>query len=181
MTFTFDDLERIIEDGNFEGAHRDWFREIWNIVERRKLNRCSGRFEIIRFYRLAYQLCALYFGFTNVYFDCGAPDEFLIYLDIDYAPMLDGADFDAPDDPDCEESLENYILSLITEQGFGDVRELFAGISGSVVFASLYYCLNYEKFSFDDDHTRVMDEIVNEVDADKLSAYEWLGGVLGTD
>lgn len=175
MTFTFEDLERIIDDGMFEGEHSDWFREIWRIVERRGMNRCSGRFEIIRFYRLVYQLCALYFGFTNV-LSGSAPDEFLIYLDVDYSQLLDSDECD----PDSEEDVKSYIMSLITESDFPEARELFSGISRSVIFTSLYCCLNSEKFSFEDEKN-VLDEVLNYVDADKMSAYSWLCGELGDD
>lgn len=174
MVFSFEDLERIIEDGQFDGAHTDWFREIWKIVEKRGLNKRSGKFDIIRFYRLTYQLCALYFGFTNVLLDCGSPDDFLIYLDIDYTKILDSEEYD----PDSIESIEDYIKSLITENSFSEVREMFSGVSRSVIFASLYYCLNYEDFSFDEDKV-ALDEILNDVDGDKMTAYEWLCGELG--
>ncbi len=173
MTFTLNDLEKIIEDGQFDGAHRDWFREIWRIVERRGLNKRSGRFDIIRFYRLVYQLCALYFGFTNVLNDC-SPDEFLIYLDVDYSQILDREECD----PDSEEDLKDYIMSLITENDFSEVQDLFSEINTGIIFASLYYSLNFERFSFEDDNT-VLDEILNDVDADKMSAYTWLCELFG--
>lgn len=172
--FTFDDLERIIEDGQFDGAHTDWFREIWKIVEKRGLNKRSGQFDVIRFYRLVYQLCALYFGFTNVLLDCGYPDEFLIYLDVDYAPIIESGEYD----PDCVDSIKEYIMSLIEEYDFSEVRELFLGINRSMIFASLYYCLNFEKFTFEEDDA-ALSEIVNDVDPDKMKAYEWLCGELG--
>ena len=69
-------------------------------------------------------------------------------------------------------------MSLITENDFSEVRDLFAGINKNVIFASLYCCLNYEDFSFDDDKA-VIDEILNDVDADKMSAYSWLCEELG--
>ncbi len=168
MTFTFHDLERIIDDGQFDGSHLDWFREVWRIIERRGLNKRSGRFDIIRFYRLVYQLCALYFGFTNVLNGCD-PDDFLIYLDVDYSQILDSEECDS----DSEESVKDYIMSLITESDFSEVRNLFLGINRNIIFASLYYSLNFEKFSFEDDKT-VLDEILNDVDTDKMSAYTWL-------
>lgn len=174
MVFNFGDLERIIDDGMFDGSHLDWFREIWRIIERRGENKCAGRFEIIRFYRLVYQLCALYFGFTNVW-NGSAPDEFMIYLDVDYSPLITPDDLDGSENDD---ELKDYIMSLITEEGFSEVRELFSDIDISIVFASLYYSINYETFQFEDNDT-VLDEILNEVDADKMSAYDWLREELG--
>lgn len=172
--FTFDDLERMIDDCNFEGAYLDWFREIWKMVEKHNLNRRSGYFDTIRFYRLAHQLCALYLGFTNVLFDWGSPYDLDIYLDIDYTQVFDSREYDE----DCVESVREHIMSLIEEENFLELEELFRGVNRGILFASLYYCLNSEKFSFDEDK-EALDEILNDIDPDKMTAYTWLCEELG--
>ena len=93
MKFTFEDVRRIVSDVSPDGDFKVWLRGIWQFIERDKRNVCSSNYEIIGFYRLVGGLCRLYGEFVNVYDGCDY-DDYDVYLDIDYEPLLKYADFD---------------------------------------------------------------------------------------
>lgn len=173
MTFTYEDVQRIVSDVSPDGNFDTWLREIWNFIERDKCNVCRSNYEIIGFYRLISGLCRLYGGFVEVWNGC--EEYYEVYLDIDYQPLLKYAEFVE----DSEEDLKDYIRLLINEDGFSEVRSLLSGVGTDKIFASIYYSMDYEDFSFTDDFDTVMDCIMNDVTADKMAAYEWLKEILG--
>ena len=174
MTFTFEDVRRIVSDMSPDGDFESWLRGIWMFVERGKRNVCESNYEIIGFYRLIGGLCRLYGGFVNVWNDSGN-DDYDVYLDIDYEPLLRNADFDE----DSENYLKEFICSIVDEPGFSEVSSLLSGVGTDKIFASIYYSLGYEDFSFTNDFDMVMNCIMNDITADKMAAYEWLKGILG--
>lgn len=173
MTFTYEDVQRIVSDVSPDGDFEAWLREIWNFIERDKRNVCYTDYEIIGFYRLISGLCKLYGGFCGVWI--GGDEYYEVYLDIDYAPLLKYAEYAE----DSEEDLKDYIRLLINEDGFSEVRSLLSGAGTNKIFASIYYSMGCEDFSFTDDFDTVMDSIMNDVTADKMAAYEWLREILG--
>lgn len=174
MTFTYEDVQRIVSDVSPDGDFDGWLREIWNFIERDKRNVCYTDYEIIGFYRLISGLCKLYGRFGEVW-NGGDEDCCEVYLDIDYAPLLKYADYAE----DSEEDLKDYIRLLINEDGFSEVRSLLSGVGTNKIFASIYYSMGCEDFSFTDDFDTALDCILNEVTADKMAAYEWLREILG--
>ena len=73
----------------------------------------------------------------------------------------------------------DYIRSIINEPGFSEVCSLLSRVGTDKIFASIYYSLCYEYFSFTNNFDTVMNCIMNEITADKMAAYEWLKGILG--
>lgn len=173
MTFTYEDVQRIVADVSPDGDFNAWLHEIWNFIEHGKRNVCDTNYEIIGFYRLISGLCKLYGGFCEVWNGC--EEYYEVYLDIDYLPLLKYVEFAE----DSEEDIKDYIRILINENGFSEVRSLLSGVGTNKIFASIYYSMGYEDFSFTDDFDTVMDSIMNDVTADKMAAYEWLREILG--
>ena len=174
MTFTYDNAVKIIADISLDGDFEAWFAEIWHLIERDRCNVCQTRLEIIRFYKLVYDLCALYASFANVWYGFDT-DEYLIYLDIDFKPILDRDTIDE----DGDGYAKDLVYLLVNEGGYGEAARFLSVQGTDVVFASLYFALGCEDFSIDMDFDDVFDSILNEVDVDKMKAYEWLKEILG--
>lgn len=178
MTFTLQDALRVTEDVSLDGDFEAWLREVWNFyVEPARLNVWSTGYELIGIYRLIRGLCALYGGFYNVLNDCGEEDIDVRFdlADNDYKPILSGLGYPA----DCEEYLKEFVNNMVSEYGFNEVRHCLAKVGCDRIFASLYYASEFEDFSFDDDFDNILDSILNDVTADKMTAYEWLKETLG--
>lgn len=173
MKFTYEDVKKITSDVSPDGDFETWLHEIWGFVEHDRRNVCGTSYEIIGFYRLISGLCKLYGGFGEVW--NGGYEDYEVWLDIDYAPLLEYAEFGE----DSEEDLKEYIRSIIDENGFSEVRSLLSRVGTDKIFASIYYSLECEDFSFTDNFDTVMDCIMNEVTADKMAAYDWLSNILG--
>lgn len=177
MTFTLQDALRVTEDVSLDGDFKSWFTEVWNFyVEPARLNVWSTGYELIGIYRLIRGLCALYGGFYNVLNDCGE-DNIAVWLDFsddDYKPILGGMGY--PEE--CEEYLKELVDNTVSEYGFNEVRRCLAKAGSDMIFASLYYAAEFEDFSFSNNFDDVLDSILNDVTADKMTAYEWLKGIL---
>lgn len=175
MVFSYKEVENITEDVLLDGDFKNWFHEVWSFyIEPAKLNVCGTIYDIIGFYRLISGLCRLYKGFCCVLNDDDYID-FEVFVDIDYKPLFKDFGYDGS----CEDTLEEYVFDIIHENGFSEVRKCLAKAGVDTVFASLYYSVGCEDFSFSDNFNIVLNSIMNEVTADKMSAYEWLREVLG--
>lgn len=175
MKFTYGDVERIVDDISFDGKFNEWLFGIWEyFIEPSKRFVCGNALEIIGFYRLISGLCKLYGGFCNMLNSCG-DDECDVYLDIDYGPLLEYAEVDEEN----EDGVKDYIRALIDQNSFSEVRTLLEKAGTDKLFASLYFAAEYEDFSFSSGFDDAFDSIMNEPNADKMAAYEWLKGIFG--
>lgn len=175
MNFTFDDVKRITEDVNLDGDFYKWLHEVWNFyIEPQKLNNCETNYDIIGFYRLISGLCKLYKGVSGRLFgdDYVDLDE---YVNIDYALLFKDFGYSG----NSEDDLRELVSDFVHEYGFKEVQKCLVKANTSLIFASIYYSLDFEDFSFANDVSEVLDCILNEVDADKMTAFEWLKEILG--
>ncbi len=175
MIFSYKDVENITEDVLLDGDFKNWLHEVWSFyIEPARLNVCGTVYDIIGFYRLISGLCGLYKGFCCVLEDYGCVDT-EVCVDIDYKPLVKDFGYSGS----CGDALEEYIFEIVHENGFSEVRKCLAKAGVDTVFASLYYSVGFEDFSFSDNFKTVLNSIMNEVTADKMAAYEWLREVLG--
>lgn len=159
-------LDALDYTNTYDGEFEAWLREVWS----RQKHAVSGKTSAVSQYRLLYGLAWVYANFANVLFDFNEEED--IYISPDYSV------FEFPETED-EDSFKDYIREMIAEQPFSEAREYLNKFGVDRVFESLYGCLNPKVLDDSDDFDAAEDEILNNVDADKASAYSWLSEFLG--
>ncbi|MDE7193339.1 MAG: hypothetical protein K2O14_05150 [Oscillospiraceae bacterium] len=215
MRYNFEKAARIIEEiGSYEGEAMMWFRQVWEIAGKHGFDQCcTTPAHFLNTVGFIYGMCRVYNGFAARYFDYDESEVDMEYCcDIimhdfvrsgEYAELP--LDTDGMDEECVEQSVKAFIKYAICDYfAMAPVFKVLKSELGvSKTFASLYYCLNYEKYSLADWETddfyydspddepnedyeqrkfyaslggfdELLDNIFNEVDIDKLSAVAWL-------
>lgn len=214
MRYTFDKAEKIITElGSYEGEALMWFGQVWELAGKHGFDRCGTPAQLLGAMGFIYGMCRVYNGFAARYFDYEESEIDMEYccdaIMYDFVRSGEYAELPWGTDDMNEECAEQSVRAFIKYAicdcfAMAPVFEVLGEELGvSKTFASLYYCLNYDKYSLaewetddfyydspddepDEDYEQrkfyaslsgfneVLDNILNEVDVDKLAAFEWL-------
>lgn len=215
---TFEDVKNIIDNlGFYEGEAEMWLEQVWTLAERHGYSSFETPFERLNALAFIYGMCRIYLEFTALIddFECDT-----VRLDIDYESLttetFESEELCLEDEEDhtislISDTLREYVNTVIFNEN--NIRQVFKVLgeelgSSSKVFASLYYCRNYERYSLqswetdefyydgdpeaepDDDYEQrklyasmdgideIYDNILGMEDFSKMPAFEWISEYL---
>lgn len=192
MKFNFNDVTNCINKSDFSGDSQEWFKQVWNLIDKNNLNHFNTIVEKLGVYCRIFGMCAVYAIVSDILQD-GDGEYYDINLKIDYEQLInidltDEIDFVDDEGYPCNEIIESYIKNVIIyrEENIYEILNLLKKELGlSSTFVSIYFTLNYEDFLYRDyddinfsyDFEGIYYKIVNDLNdngINKLRAFEWL-------
>lgn len=201
MKFAFNEVRNVVSDMCYysEGKPLVWFELIWSLMNKNKMNIYNTIPEKILIYCRIYGMCLVYLKFCDI-INGSNGDVGDIDLNIDFASLH--TDFMDEDEEEIVNQYIQSII--INEDNTLEIFNLLSKeLNVSTAFSSLYYSVYYEDFSLQDwetdefyygdapdyydedyefrkkyakceDVNLIYDEILNNVDTDKLVGFSWL-------
>lgn len=204
MKFTFDEVCDVVSEecNYFDGEPLIWFEMVWMFMDKYGLNIYNNVPEKLSIYCRIYGMCLIYSKFCDI-LNGGYGDVDHLDLDIDVASLY--SDYTYDEDETLEEYLMNLIEDGNNVKSVFDV--LNEDLNLSTAFASLYYSRYYSRYSLQDwetdeyyyaddpnsydedyetrkayaqckDVNEIYNDILNEVDADRMEAFSWLSNYM---